>query len=448
MSMQPQSIPANNHPSTARAAESQTLEPEPVAFVQSSATPNKLSTHDFWRYLIGFFVFNTLIYAGFTMVTGVLMPQKLKDLGITDYSSALGTINAVGAVLSMFINVLLGALSDRTRTRFGKRSPWIVVGALFTGLGFFLISMPASWIGVGIAYCTSLIGLNMMVAPITAVLSDRIPESRRATISAAFGGGAVVGQSIGNMVAAAFLTTVLLGFGVASVLLILSGVLAVVVFPREPSSLNLEHHKESLWQVLVKSFTPPMRGAADFWKAFVCRTGLIIAYQMVTSYQLYILEDYVGASKATTAAAISVMSIITMIVSLIASSTSGPITDFVGRRKPSILVAGLLYAIGIAMPWIMPSEMGMYLFAGIAGFGYGMYMAVDQAINVDVLPSKESAGKDLGFLNIATCAGQALGSSFTSLIVVQLGGYFWVFPMAIMMTVISVISALSIRRMR
>lgn len=171
--------------------------------------------------MIGFFVFNTLIYAGFTMVTGILMPQKLKDLGIADYSSALGTIAAVGAVLSMFINVFLGALSDRTRTRFGKRSPWIVVGALLTGLGFFIISLPATWVGVGIAYCVSLIGLNMMVAPITAVLSDRIPECRRATISAAFGGGAVVGQAIGNLVAAAFIMHVLLGFGVASVLLIL-----------------------------------------------------------------------------------------------------------------------------------------------------------------------------------------------------------------------------------
>ncbi|MFT8357555.1 MFS transporter [Bifidobacterium aquikefiri] len=412
------------------------------------STSSPLSTRDFWRYLIGFFVFNTLIYAGFTMVTGVLMPQKLKDLGIVDYSSALGTINAVGAVLSMFINVFLGALSDRTRSRFGKRTPWIVVGALLTGLGFFIISLPATWIGVGIAYCTSLIGLNMMVAPITAVLSDRIPEERRATISAAFGGGAVVGQSIGNMVAAAFLTTVLLGFGVAAVLLILSGILAVLAFPREQSSKNLKHERESLVQVIVRSFTPPIAGASDFWKAFICRTGLIIAYQMVTSYQLYILEDYIGASKATTAAAISLMSIITMIVSLIASATSGPITDFIGRRKPSICLAGVLYAIGIAMPWIMPSELGMYLFAGLAGFGYGMYMAVDQAINVDVLPNKKSAGKDLGFLNIATCAGQALGASFTSLIVVQLGGYFWVFPTAIVMTVISVISALSIRRMR
>ena len=50
-----------------------------------------------------------------------------------------------------------------------------------------------------------------------------------------------------------------------------------------------------------------------------------------------------------------------------------------------------------------PTAMGMYLFGGIASFGYGMYLSVDQALNVDVLPNKETAGKDLGFMNIATC---------------------------------------------
>ena len=414
----------------------------------ASKRPTSLSTSAFWRFMIGFFVFNTLIYAGFTMVTGILMHQKLKDLGIADYSSALGTISMVGAVLSMFINVFLGALSDRTRTRFGKRSPWIVVGALLTGLGFFIISLPATWVGIGIAYCVSLIGLNMMVAPITAVLSDRIPETRRATISAAFGGGAVVGQAVGNLVAAAFIMHVLLGFGVASVLLILSGILAVTVFPREGSNRDDPREQGSLWQVLRWSFTPPIRGAGDFWKAFVCRTGLIIAYQMVTSFQLYILQDYIGESRHTSATAISVMSIITMIVSLVATFSSGPVTDKIGRRKPSIFIAGVLYAVGIAMPWLMPSRMGMFLFAGISGFGYGMYMAVDQAINVDVLPDEKTAGKDLGFLNIATCAGQAIGSSVTSIVVAVTGGYFWVFPVAILMTVVSVVSALSIRRIR
>ena len=50
----------------------------------------------------------------------------------------------------------------------------------------------------------------------------------------------------------------------------------------------------------------------------------------------------------------------------------------------------------------------MMLYAGVAGTGYGIYIAVDQALNVDVLPSQEEAGKDLGILNLANTVGQVL----------------------------------------
>lgn len=84
----------------------------------------------------------------------------------------------------------------------------------------------------------------------------------------------------------------------------------------------------------------------------------------------------------------------------------------------------------------------------VAGFGYGMYLSVDQALNVDVLPNKETAGKDLGFMNIATCAGQAIGVAITSGIYATLGSYNYVFPTAIVMTVIAAIAVMGIKRVK
>jgi hypothetical protein len=48
----------------------------------------------------------------------------------------------------------------------------------------------------------------------------------------------------------------------------------------------------------------------------------------------------------------------------------------------------------------MKTSFSMILFAGFAGLGYAVYGAVDQALNVDVLPNKEEAGKDLGILTL------------------------------------------------
>ena len=137
-----------------------------------------------------------------------------------------------------------------------------------------------------------------------------------------------------------------------------------------------------------------------------------------------------------------------MIASMVASLISGPIADALGRRKVPIMVACAVFAVGLAMPWIFPTAMGMYLFGGIASFGYDMYLSVDQALNVDVLPNKETAGKDLGFMNIASCAGQAIGVAITSSIVTILVSYNFVFPTTIAMAIIAAVAVLGIKRVK
>ena len=44
---------------------------------------------------------------------------------------------------------------------------------------------------------------------------------------------------------------------------------------------------------------------------------------------------------------------------------------------------------------------GFLVGMAIGGLGFGIYMAVDLALVVDVLPDPDSAAKDLGVLNIA-----------------------------------------------
>ncbi|MFX3618666.1 MAG: MFS transporter [Sporolactobacillus sp.] len=400
-------------------------------------------------FISGFGLFAILQNMGFYMIASVLMPQRLKDIGIINPDALLGTINAAGALLSLFVNVFVGSMSDRTRSRLGKRTPWYLAGAVIAAVSFYLIGIPGTGIGVLLAYCFANIGQNMMTAPIVATLSDRVREKNRGIVSAAYGGGITIGQAIGTFLGALFIFHTGIGFLSAGAMYIFAGLMAFLLLPREPRNDTdpVPEQRESFWKIIIRAFTPPMH-APDFWRAFVCRTSLIVAYQMIASYQLYILENHLGQTKESAASVISVMSVITMIVSFIAAVTSGPVSDKIGRRKPPVIFACVLYAIGIAMPWIFPSTMGMLLFAGIAGLGYGMYMSVDQALNVDVLPNKKNAGKDLGFLNVASCAGQAIGSVITATLVTVTGSYISVFPVAIIITVIAAYSVWAIKGVR
>ena len=197
----------------------------------------------------------------------------------------------------------------------------------------------------------------------------------------------------------------------------------------------------------VPSF-PPTKDCGDFYKAFFGRFTMLLSYQMIMAYQLYIIQDYLGVSTADSAAVITLVSSITLVVALVGGFASGPISDLLKRRKLPVVVASLLFAVGVAMLWLIPTVTGMLLFAGIAGLGYAIYSSVDQALNVDVLPNPETAGKDLGILNMSTTLGQMCGPIITSLIVTSTGSYALAFPVSIVSAVVGCVSIMAIKRVR
>ena len=131
----------------------------PVVTEEGSADSAK------WRFTGGFLAFSVLSGAAFYMTMSVLVPQRLRDIGIANSTAVLGTINAVGSIASIFIALFIGALSDRTATRWGRRTPWIFCGAFIYGVCFWALSRPISAVIIGLVYVLALIGLNMVQAP-------------------------------------------------------------------------------------------------------------------------------------------------------------------------------------------------------------------------------------------------------------------------------------------
>ncbi|HEY0217406.1 MAG TPA: MFS transporter [Cellulomonas sp.] len=398
------------------------------------------------RFGSGFFVFGLLWIVGLQIVAAVLLPQRLLDIGVSSPEALLGSISAVTAIVSLVSNLLFGNLSDRTRGRFGRRAPWILGGGLLGGLSLFAIGVLTSSTLITIVYCICMVGLNMMLAPAVAVLADRVPMKMRGTMSAFYGGGLAAGAPIGSLVGSVFILNSFPGFVLGGILMAGSAIVALVVWPRERSAVDLPPAAAGFTE-LLKSFRPP-RHAPDFYLAFTGRLFMLVSYQMIMAYQLYIVRDHVGQSTADSARTIATMSVIILVVSLVGSVVSGPISDRIGRRKLPVVVSSVLFAVGIAMPWVWPTPMGMFLFAGIAGFGYGVYTSVDQALNVDVLPSEEEAGKDLGILNLSTTAGQTVGPLITSALVVATGSYSMVFPVAIVAALLGAFFITRIRSVR
>ena len=98
--------------------------PSPSNLAPDTGVP--LSRSTLIRFGVGFFGISLLWAIGLNTVASVLLPQRLKDIGVDNPTALLGSISAVTALVSLVSNLVFGNLSDRTRSRLGKRSPWVV----------------------------------------------------------------------------------------------------------------------------------------------------------------------------------------------------------------------------------------------------------------------------------------------------------------------------------
>ena len=126
---------------------------------------------------------------------------------------------------------------------------------------------------------------------------------------------------------------------------------------------------------------------------------------------------------------VSVISMCMMVTAIAMTVIAGPISDRIGSRKIPVIVCSLLVAVGSIIPFFSNDPKMMIAYALVAGTGMGAYNAVDQALNVEVLPSKDTAAKDLGILNLANTGGQVLGPVLAATLI-NMFGYHALFPLA------------------
>ncbi len=421
-----------------------TLDPSVIAPDTGEPMP-KLSM---WRFMVGFIIFGIMWMGAGSMASNVLLPERFNTLSIgMTGEQILAAMNSFGMVFALVSNLVFGALSDHCRSRFGKRTPFIVAGGIICAASYYSTSIATSLPMIVGSWCVLQVGLNCMLGPSIAVLSDRIPLNKRGTLSAFYGAGATIGQSVGSILGSIFLTNPVPGFLFGTAAWVCSGILTVIIWPIEKSAALAagEQAEKFEFSSILRMFIPPTKNCRDFYLALFGRLLFIFGYFCINGYQLYILEKYIGLSVTDAGAVLATMSVVTMVVSFVASLTSGTISDKIGRRKPIIVVACVMICIGIAAPWLLKNAFSMYIFALFAGLGYGVYSSVDQALNVDVLPDQENAGKDLGILNIANTIGQILGPVLTSVIVVNTGSYFLAFPFAAALILVGVVFILLIK---
>ncbi|MHA7220419.1 MFS transporter [Arthrobacter sp. MDT1-48-3] len=360
----------------------------------------------------------------------------------------LALVATVGAILTMLVQPIIGVLSDRTRSRFGRRMPWILFGGVIGA--FLLMSLRfAPAIGVLVVLWTlAQMILNSAAAPLAATLADRAIESKRGTGSAIAGMGNFIGGIGGAVIAG-------ISFGIIGLnayfifgILIIGGVIGFALFAKDRSSTEL-HVLPHTWGAFFRGFLVPLR-AADFRWVWVARVLLTFGFGISSALNFFMLQSYIqpGLSAAEATAFVPVLSLVGFPGTIIGLIVAGRLSDTTGRRKPFVIVASLLMALGFIVPLVLPTVAGLMISGVIVGIAFGSYLSVDQALFIDVLPDKDAAGRDLGIAALGGNLGQALAPFLAAQVVVITGGYAGIWAVAAALVVIAALAIIPVKSAR
>ena len=385
---------------------------------------------------------------------GILIPSQVALVDESRKEVGLAVVMTSSSVVTLVVSPWVGALSDRTRSRWGRRSPWILGAAVAAVPAVLSLGWATSVLGLTLGWVAAQALLNAVQSPFEAAVADGVDRRQRGRAGSFLGVGVAAGLALGVVWAARVVDRPVLATGALAGLVLV----AAVVFVRHTSSGAALAGDVTEGAVVGSAAAAPPRAPTvvatlvslwrhdDFRRVFVGRFVLVLGHQMISSYMLFILMDHVGLTRTEAAAQASLVVGVHTVCLGVGAALTGRWTDRLGRRKPFVVVSTVVVAAALVVPLVSPTVRAVLLYAVVAGLGRGVYLAVDTALMIDVLPGALTTGRDLAVLGLAQVLPQTLAPVVAALALSVTGGaYEGLFVLAIVLVLVSLVPVLRIR---
>ncbi|ASN21928.1 MFS transporter [Arthrobacter sp. YN] len=375
-------------------------------------------------WVTGVVLVNLGINAAFFGPLQVLLGLQAAHFDEGQKEAILALVTGCGAAVSMVANPLFGAFSDRTTSRFGRRVPWVLMGAILGAVALVALAGAPNVAAMTLLWCLVQAGANAMYAAITAAVPDRVPVPQRGTV----GGLAAMGQTVGILIGAV-IAAVVVGNFAAGYWLCAAALLAGVVlylFKNDDQQLPPTERPPFNLADFLKGFWVSPKRYPDFAWAWLTRLLVSTGNHMVTLYLLFFLSDAVRLKETEgidPSFGVLILTGLYAVSVIITSVLGGRLSDKMGKRKPLVIASSVIIALASLILAFAPTWIGGLAGAVVLGIGFGAYLAVDFALITQVLPTGMDRGRDLGVINIANSLPQVIAPLIASPFVLYWGGY-------------------------
>jgi MFS family permease len=341
------------------------------------------------------------IGANMAVLVAAILTLSLKSAAI-DPANQTTTLSIVVGVSGLFALIgypVFGRLSDRTSSRLGRRKPYLLLGAVLIAVGAVATLLGSTTLALTVAQVITTLGGTATIVAATSTIPDQFPPNRRGPAAALVGLGAPLGALIGLFVAQAVAPNlalmILLPAGLAVV-----GIVAFAVVLKDHRLERSDLPRFELGDFVTTFWVNPTKNPNFAW-AWWSRLLIFFGVAAVNAYQAFYLIIVQRIAPAEVASKIFLATLVLTGVSLIFAPLAAKVSDRIGRRKPFVIIAAVIFAIGLIVVATAHSYPQFLVAIAIVGLGQGVYFAVDLALVTEVLPDPATAAKDLGIMNLA-----------------------------------------------
>lgn len=272
----------------------------------------------------------------------------------------IGSIMTLDNIFALFLIPIVAAMSDRTRTRIGRRMPYILVTLPLSGILFGLIPFSALW-GLG-SLIIAIFLLNIFKqagrGPIVALMPDTIPGEFRSEANGVINTMGGIAAIVGTIGLAKLMdikinlpgrgpTDEILSFPVAGILVIIA-TLALFIFIREKQRAEDTEEKVGIKESLRIVFSGKDKSAVLILAALFL---WFLGYQGVLPFIGLYSKEIIGVSSGTAGLSAGMVAIAYALFAI----ASGIVAHKIGRKKTirgSLLALTVITLVLAAHPYI------------------------------------------------------------------------------------------------
>lgn len=347
---------------------------------------------------LGFLSLYALAWGGgviaYVPLLSLILPIKVELIAHGDKVALLSLATLLGAGVASVVNILVGVVSDQTVMRPRGRRPWVALGLVLTLASYAVLHSVSTRIGLIVGIVLFQSALNLMLAPLSAIAADEIPDQQKGLAGGLMGAVYTFGALAGMAVTASA------GLAEGAQLTIVGGLVAACVTP----FLLISRKRGPIVPASVPVIEAGRERERNLARVWIARLLVQIAGSILFAYLVFYFETVERSgpqlSPTETARQVAWLAGSVTIGLIPLSIAAGRLSDAVRSRKPFLLIAGAMITVGLAVMALLPqwttAAVGYVLFA----CGVGVFLALQGAYAMQLLIRPEHRGRDMGVLNL------------------------------------------------